>query len=169
MPAAALRQPRVHLILARAANGVIGRDNTIPWHLPEDLRRFRRLTQGSPVVMGRRTWDSLPPKFRPLPGRHNVVVTRQAGWQAEGATRASGLDDALAQLAGSDDVWIIGGAQIYAEALPRATRAEVTVIERDYDGDAWAPELGAGWTEVARESHVSADGLPFSWVTLERA
>lgn len=167
MPAPA----RIHLIFARAANGVIGRDNAIPWHLPEDLRRFRELTHGAPVVMGRRTWDSLPPKFRPLPGRHNVVITRQLGWQADGATRAASLDDALTHLAqrgGAPDIWIIGGAQIYALALPLATHAAVTEIARDFEGDALAPALGPGWTEVAREDAVSAGGLPFSWIRLER-
>lgn len=168
MPATAAPAPRIHLIYARASNGVIGRDNAIPWHLPEDLRRFRELTQGAPVVMGRRTWDSLPPKFRPLPGRRNIVVTRQAGWQAEGAARAASLDEALGLAEGAADVWIIGGAQIYAEALPLATHAAVTEIARDFEGDALAPDLGPGWAEVAREDTVSASGLPFSWVRLEK-
>ena len=160
---------KIHMIFARAANGVIGRDGTMPWHLPEDLAHFKQLTHGCPVIMGRKTWDSLPLKFRPLPGRTNIVVTRQDDWQAEGAQRASGLKEAL-QLAGSaPEVWVIGGAQIYAQAEPLASRIEVTEIAQDFEGDAHAPVLGAGWRETARSSmQVSAKGLPFSFFTLER-
>ena len=160
--------PRVHLIYARAANGVIGRDGDLPWHLPEDLAHFKRATAGAPVVMGRRTWDSLPPRFRPLPGRDNIVVTRQAGWQAAGARRADGLDAALALCADAPEVWVIGGAQIYAEAAPLAHRAVVTEIGREFEGDAHAPSLSADWQETARETHVAADGLPFEFVTYVR-
>ena len=158
----------VNLIYAQAANGVIGRDNTLPWHLPEDLAHFRKQTSGRPVVMGRKTWDSLPPRFRPLPGRTNIVVTRQADWQAEGAHRAGSLAEALALCDAGKTVWIIGGAQIYAEALPRADCVEVTEIAQDFDGDAYAPVLGAEWVETAREHHVSTNGLPFSFVTRVR-
>ena len=159
---------RINLIYARAANGVIGKDGAMPWHLPEDLAHFKQLTQGCPVLMGRKTWDSLPPKFRPLPGRTNIVITRQADWQAEGAQRAGSLEEAL-QLAGSaPEVWVIGGAQIYAQAEPLASRIEVTEIARDFDGDAHAPPLGSGWREADRHAHVAASGLPYSFVTLER-
>ncbi|GKT25909.1 dihydrofolate reductase [Acidovorax sp. SUPP3334] len=160
----------LHLIYARAANGVIGKDGTMPWHLPEDLAHFRQLTHGCPVVMGRKTWDSLPPRFRPLPGRANIVVTRQTGWQAEGALSAASLGEALQMAAaqGSAPTWVIGGAQIYAQALPLATRIEATEIGRDFEGDAHAPDLGPEWVETAREHHVSAAGLPYSFVTLER-
>ncbi|AEB83845.1 dihydrofolate reductase [Alicycliphilus denitrificans] len=159
----------VHLIYARAANGVIGKDGAMPWHLPEDLAHFKRLTQGHPVIMGRKTWDSLPARFRPLPGRANIVVTRQADWNEIGAQRASSLREALsvAEQTGSE-AWIIGGAQIYAQALPLATRIEVTEIGRDFDGDAHAPQLGPEWQEVARSRHVGSGGLPFSFVTYER-
>lgn len=164
--------PRINLIFARAANGVIGVNNTIPWHLPEDMAHFKQQTAGAPVVMGRKTWDSLPPRFRPLPGRRNIVVTRQADWQAEGAQAVGSLPDALSLCTPSDspEVWVIGGAQIYAEAEPLAQRAVVTEIARDYEGDARAPVLDAAvWRETQRESHVSAkDGLPFSFVTYER-
>jgi dihydrofolate reductase len=160
--------PRLHLILARAANGVIGRDNRMPWHLPEDLAHFKRTTLGCPVIMGRKTWDSLPPRFRPLPGRANVVLSRDAGWAAEGAQRAASLDEALALCAGQPDVWVIGGAQVYAQALPRAATAVVTEIDRAFEGDAFAPDFGPDWIETRREAHVSADGLPFAFVTLER-
>ncbi|WPB57951.1 dihydrofolate reductase [Xylophilus sp. GOD-11R] len=161
--------PRVHLIFARAANGVIGRDNALPWHLPEDMAHFRALTRGCPVVMGRKTWDSLPERFRPLPGRRNIVVTRQAGWAATGAEAAGGLRAALALCDGAADVWVIGGAQIYAEALPFADGVEVTEIHRDFDGDAFAPLLPPqDWCEVSREDGRSADGLAFSFVRHER-
>jgi len=159
---------RLNLIYARAANGVIGREGALPWHLPEDLAHFKRLTGGSPVVMGRKTWDSLPPRFRPLPGRQNIVVTRQAGWHDAGARRAGDLHEALAACGEAPEVWVIGGAQIYAEAEPLAQRAVVTEIARDFEGDAHAPTLGAGWHETAREARVSADGLPFAFVTYER-
>ena len=158
----------LHLIYARAANGVIGKDNQLPWHLAEDMAHFKQLTQGCPVVMGRKTWDSLPPRFRPLPGRTNIVVTRQADWQAEGAHRAGSLPEALALCDTGKTVWIIGGAQIYAEALPLADCVEVTEIAQDFDGDAYAPVLGAEWVETAREHHVSTNGLPFSFVTRVR-
>jgi dihydrofolate reductase len=159
---------RINLIYARAANGVIGKDGTMPWHLPEDMAHFKQLTLGCPVIMGRKTWDSLPPKFRPLPGRTNIVITRQGNWQAEGAQRAASLKEAL-QIAGSPpEVWVIGGAQIYAQAEPLASRIEVTEIAQDFEGDAHAPVLGAGWRETARSAHVAAGGLPYSFVTLER-
>ena len=159
---------RLNLIYARAANGVIGKDNTLPWHLPEDMAHFKRMTAGCPVIMGRKTWDSLPPKFRPLPGRTNIVVTRQAGWSATGAQVARSLPEAIALAGEAAEAWVIGGAQIYAEALPHAQRVVVTEIERDYDGDAHAPALDATWRETARESHVAAAGLNFAFVTLER-
>lgn len=160
----------VHLIYAHAANGVIGKDGAMPWHLPEDLAHFKQLTQGHPVIMGRKTWDSLPPRFRPLPGRANIVVTRQADWHEIGAQRASSLREALsfAEQSGIATAWIIGGAQIYAQALPLATRVEVTEIACDYEGDAHAPALGPEWVETARSSHVSAGGLPYSFVSYER-
>lgn len=157
--------PRVHLIFARAANGVIGRDNALPWHLPEDMAHFRELTRGCPVLMGRKTWDSLPERFRPLPGRRNIVVTRQTGWSATGAERADGLPAALALCADAADIWVIGGAQIYAEALSFAHSAEVTEIHREFIGDAYAPSLDATtWQEASRVDRTSADGLPYSFV-----
>lgn len=162
--------PRINLIFARAANGVIGKDNAMPWHLPEDLAHFKQLTHGWPVVMGRKTWDSLPPRFRPLPGRTNIVVTRQADWRADGAVTAHSLPAALeqAQKAKATEVWVIGGAEIYAQALPLAQRVEVTEIAQTFEGDAYAPELGAQWQETARSTHQSTTGLPFSFVTYEK-
>ncbi|GAA4330087.1 dihydrofolate reductase [Variovorax defluvii] len=161
---------RINLILARAANGVIGHEGGIPWHLPEDMAHFKQQTAGAPVIMGRKTWDSLPPRFRPLPGRRNIVITRQPDWQAEGAERAEGLREALARCeqAEEPEVWVIGGAQIYAEAEPLAQRAIVTEIDRHYEGDAWAPRFDTSWRETARESHVASNGLRYSFITLER-
>ena len=159
---------RIHMVFARAANGVIGRDNTIPWRLPEDMAHFKRLTTGWPVIMGRKTWDSLPPKFRPLPGRANIVITRQPDWKAAGAETAASLADALALCAASEEVWIIGGAQIYAQAMPLAGRIEVTEIAENIEGDAYAPPLGPEWRETAREDHVSATGMKFSFITYQK-
>jgi dihydrofolate reductase len=159
---------RIHMIFARAANGVIGHNNAMPWHLPEDMARFKRLTTGRPVIMGRKTWDSLSPKFRPLPGRTNVVITRQQDWKEAGAQTATSLADALAQCAAAEEVWIMGGAQIYAQAVPLADRIEVTEIAQDFEGDAYAPQLGPEWREAAREDHVSANGMKFSFVTYQK-
>ena len=156
---------KLHLIFARAANGVIGNNNTLPWHLPEDMAHFKRSTLGCPVIMGRKTWDSLPPKFRPLPGRLNVVVTRQADWRAEGALCAHSLTEAMALCPAEGDAWVIGGAELFAQALPLATTAVVTEIDAIYEGDAFAPQFGPQWIETARERQVSATGLNFSFVT----
>jgi dihydrofolate reductase len=159
----------LNLIFARAANGVIGRSNALPWHLPEDLAHFKRCTLGSPVIMGRRTWDSIPDRFRPLPGRLNIVLTRQADWQAHGALRAAGLDEALALVPQGQDAWVIGGADLYAQALPRADRAIVTEIAENFEGDAFAPEFTPAWSEVSRQYHVAASGLRFSFVTYQQS
>ena len=160
--------PRINLIFARAANGVIGKDNTMPWHLPEDLAHFKRQTQGCPVVMGRKTWDSLPPRFRPLPGRINIVVTHQSDWLAVGALRAAGLPEALSLCGDAPDIWVIGGAEIYRQAEPMAVRAEITEIAQDFAGDAFAPTLGPAWQETARSAQLSASGLAFSFVTYQK-
>jgi dihydrofolate reductase len=159
---------RLHLIYARAANGVIGRDNALPWHLPEDLAHFKRTTLGCPVIMGRKTWESLPPRFRPLPGRTNTVVTRDTTWRASGATVAHSLEAALGLCPPDSDAWVIGGAQVYAQALPLASSVVVTEIARDFEGDAFAPLLGPEWQETTREEHVAASGLPFAFVTYHR-
>jgi dihydrofolate reductase len=160
----------VTLIWAQAANGVIGSFGELPWHLPEDLAHFRERTQGSTVVMGRRTWDSLPERFRPLPGRRNVVLTRRPGWTAHGAVAAASVEEALAQAPG--DVWVIGGAEVYRSALPFADAVVRTELERDFAGDVTAPALDGGWqvTEVdpPRGWHTSRTGLRFRIVTLAR-
>ncbi|MBP9147297.1 MAG: dihydrofolate reductase [Rhodoferax sp.] len=158
---------QLKLIFARARNGVIGHHNTLPWHLPEDLAHFKRHTLGSPVIMGRKTWDSLPPKYRPLPGRLNIVVTRQIGWQAEGAMVAHSIKAACTLCPADSTAWVIGGAEVYAQALALAVEAVVTELEADFEGDAFAPQLDATWREVRRESQISAAGLPFSFVTYQ--
>lgn len=155
---------KLGLVWAQARNGVIGKDGVLPWHLPEDLAHFKRTTLGAPVIMGRRTWESLPPRFRPLPGRRNVVITRDPAWQAAGADRAASLDEALALCAGAETVWITGGAEIFRLALPRAHVAVVTEIDADHEGDVYAPHVGDEWREEARERHVSAAGVPYSFV-----
>ncbi len=159
---------KLNLIYARAANGVIGLNNAMPWHLPEDLAHFKRHTLGCPVIMGRKTWDSLPPRFRPLPGRLNIVLTRQHDWQAEGAMRAGTLADACLLCPADSSIWVIGGAEVYALALPLARTVVVTEIDAVFEGDAFAPTLGAEWVETQRERQVSATGLGFSFVTYER-
>ena len=156
---------RLNLIYARARHGVIGHKNALPWHLPEDLAHFKRHTQGCPVIMGRRTWDSLPPRFRPLPGRLNAVLTRDEKWHENGAERFINMESALENLKNHPDVWVIGGAQIYAQALPLAHRVVVTEIDAEFEGDAFAPELGPEWHETSRESHVAANGLRYSFVS----
>jgi dihydrofolate reductase len=117
--------------------------------------------------MGRKTWDSLPPRFRPLPGRVNIVVTRQPGWQAPGALRAASLQDALALCPADADAWVMGGAEIYRGALPLAHTAVVTEIDADFEGDAHAPQFGPAWQEIRRERHLAANGLAFSFVTYQ--
>jgi len=158
------------LIAAVARNGTIGHAGDLLWRLPEDMQFFRRTTMGHAVVMGRRTWDSIPPKFRPLPGRTNVVLTRQAGWQAEGALVARSIDEALA-LAASDPTYVIGGAELYASTLPLADELLLTEIERDFEGDARFPAWPrADFIEVAREAHRAAppNDFDFAFVTYRR-
>jgi dihydrofolate reductase len=158
--------PRVILVAAVAANGVIGARGGLPWRLPEDLRHFKALTLGHPVIMGRRTWEGLG---RALPGRENIVVTRRPGFEAPGAHVAASLDAALALCAGEPAAFVIGGAQLYAAALPLADALELTEIHRDYDGDTRFPPFGrAEWREVERRPQ-GADGLRFDFVRYERA
>ena len=138
----------IGLIWAQAANRVIGRDGTLPWRLPEDLAHFKQVTSGATVVMGRKTWESLPASFRPLPGRRNVVVSRDPRAEFAGATAAgspaAALDEAVA---GGGPTWVIGGASIYAAALERADRLVITELEQEFAGDTWAPELPEHWRD----------------------
>jgi len=159
----------LHMIYARARNGVIGNLGQLPWHLPEDLAHFKRTTLGQPVVMGRVTWESLPEKFRPLPGRSNVVVSRQTSFSAAGAQLASSLEAAMALFPPAEIIWLIGGAQLYAKGLSLASQIVVTEIDADYEGDAFAPLISSNdWTETHRTSHVSAQGLAYHLVTLQK-
>jgi dihydrofolate reductase len=159
----------VSLLAAVARGGVIGRDGTVPWHLPEDLSQFRDLTMGHAVVMGRRTWDSLPERFRPLPGRRNVVVTRNADWTAGGAERAGSLAEALRLLAGEERVFVVGGAELYAAALPVADELLLTEVDLDVEGDTFFPEWDRrAFEETSREEHVSAGGTRFAFATYSR-
>ncbi|ALK88636.1 dihydrofolate reductase [Limnohabitans sp. 63ED37-2] len=160
---------KLHLIYARARNGVIGKDNQMPWHLPEDLAHFKRVTLGQPVIMGRKTWDSLPARFRPLPGRTNIVITRQPDWHADGASRAASIEEAMQLCGDVPDAWIMGGAEIYRQAEPLASTAVVTEIDADFEGDAYAPLLGADWREVKRESHTSNQDMGFAFVTYQHS
>jgi dihydrofolate reductase len=156
-----LSRPHIALIVARADNGVIGRDGRLPWRLPADLRRFKALTQGTPMIMGRRTFDSLPGL---LPGRRHIVLTRDTGWQEEGAEVAHSVDDAL-RLANAPQVSVIGGAEIYALFEPHADRIELTEVHDAPDGDTRLPGFDpARWRETGREAHEG-----YSFVTLERA
>jgi dihydrofolate reductase len=164
----------IALIVARARNGVIGRDNSMPWHLPEDLRYFKRVTLGKPVIMGRNTWESLG---KPLPGRDNIVITRNENFYAHGATVVNDLEtalllaDSLADARGVAEIMIIGGAQIYAEALPQVTRAYITEVHADIEGDTFFPALDVnGWKEASRENFSSCEKNPYqySFVMLER-
>lgn len=162
------------LIVAMARNRVIGKDNQLPWHLPSDLKYFKQTTLGKPVIMGRRTFDSIG---RPLPGRKNIVITRQPHWQREGVSTAVSLPEAIALgrsaalAGGAEELMVIGGAQIYAEALPLARRLYVTEVQAEVEGDARFPELSTAWQEVSRESgdfDPARDDFPFDIVVLER-
>lgn len=154
------------LVVARADNGIIGKDGRLPWHLPADLRHFKSVTMGAPMIMGRRTFQSLPGL---LPGRRHIVLTRDTGWSAAGAEVAHTPDEALA-LAGPGDVAVIGGAEVFALFLDRAERIELTEIHAEPAGDALVPDFGRGWRETAREDHPAEGDRPaYSFVTLERA
>ena len=154
------------LVVARADNGVIGRDGKLPWHLPEDLKRFKALTMGTAMIMGRRTFDSLP---RLLPGRRHIVLTREHSWNRDGVETAASPDEALS-IAGGPAVSVIGGAEIFRLFLPLADRIELTEVHLEADGDVLMPPLDtAQWREASRERHEAQDGRPaFSFVRLER-
>lgn len=158
--------PKITLVVARASNGVIGRGGKLPWHLPADLSHFKDVTMGTPMIMGRRTFESLPGL---LPGRRHIVITRDAGWRAAGAARARSPDEAL-ELAGASRISIIGGAEIFALFEPRAHAIELTEVHEDVEGDTFMPPLDDKvWSEQARIDHPAEQGrLAFSFVRLER-
>ncbi len=154
------------LILARASNGVIGRDGQLPWHLPADLKHFKALTMGKAMIMGRKTFDSFP---APLPGRRHIVLTRDKNWHAHGADVAHSVTQAL-ELAGNGSVAVIGGADVYAQFLPLADWIELTEVHADYAGDAVLTPFGPEWLEMAREEYPASEGQPaYAFVTLRRA
>ena len=162
-----MERPPISLIVARAQNGVIGRDGGLPWHLPADLKRFKALTMGSVMVMGRKTFESLPGV---LPGRRHVVITRDRSWQAEGAEVAHDVEEAL-RVAAAEPVSVIGGAEIFRLFVPLADRIELTEVLADVDGDTLLPDPreSGSWRETFREEHEAEDGRPpFRFVTLER-
>lgn len=153
------------LIWAQSKNGVIGAGGGMPWHVPEDLAHFKEVTLGAPVIMGRRTWDSLPERFRPLPDRENIVITRSQGWSADGARRASGVEDAVR---GLDRVWIIGGAEIFRQVIGDADRLEITELDLEVDGDAFAPPID-DWRLVHEgQWQTSRTGIRYRFLGYER-
>jgi dihydrofolate reductase len=157
----------LNLIWAQSTSGVIGRGNGIPWRLPEDMARFKQLTMDHTVIMGRLTWESLPAKFRPLPGRRNVVVTRQAGYMADGAEVVTSIEDAPLE-----DAWVIGGSQIYGLAMPLATRCEITEVDIDLrreDDDALAPVLNEAWVGTEGDWQDSSSGLRYRFYSYTRS
>ncbi len=161
----------IALVVARAANGVIGQHGKIPWHISADMRHFKAVTMGKPCIMGRKTWDSLPKK--PLPGRTNIVLTRDENFQADGAVVSRSLDGALAyaEAESPEEIAVIGGADVYRAVLPQATRVHLTEVHRAFDGDVTMPVLKAEeWKETAREDFAASEtgGLAFSFVTFER-
>jgi dihydrofolate reductase len=159
--------PRIYLVAAVAANGIIGAKGQLPWRLPEDLKHFKQLTMGHPIIMGRRTWESLK---GPLPGRDNIVVTRRPGYDAPGAAVASSLEAALALCLGETVVFVIGGSQLFAESLPIAAGLVMTEIDRDFEGDTRFPHYDRSrWKESQRERHVTADGMKYDFVLYEPA
>jgi dihydrofolate reductase len=158
--------PRIYLVAAVASNGIIGSNGRLPWHFPEELKHFKEVTLGHPVIMGRRTWESLKGA---LPGRKNIVVTRTPAYQASGASVAPSLQAALALCAGAPKAMVIGGNQLFAESLPMATGLELTEIHKDYPGDTWFPAYDrAQWQEIKREARTAADGTRFDYVLYEK-
>jgi len=161
--------PHLILIAAVGRNRAIGLDNQLLWHLPEDLAHFKETTAGHAVLMGRRTWESLPPRFRPLPGRRNLILSRQADFRPEGAEVSASLDQALSLLAADERLFIIGGADLYAQTLPLANTLILTEVDDAPVADAFFPEVSPqDWQESARESHRSASGLNYAFVRYQR-
>jgi len=157
---------KLSLIVAIAQNRVIGANNALPWHLPEDLKRFRALTTGHHIIMGRKTYDSLN---RLLPNRTTVIVTRNQDYKVPGALIAHSLAEAITQATNDDEVFLIGGAELYHDGLKVADKLYLTEIEASFEGDAFFPEINlALWSEIAREKHMSEQGLPFSYITYQR-
>lgn len=169
MTSASTKPAVLSLIAAVARNGAIGKDNDLLWQESADQKHFRQATMGCPVIMGRRTWDSLPARFRPLPGRRNIVVTRNTQWQADGAEVAHTLDQALNLLGDTPKAFVMGGGELYALALPQADELVLTEVEADFEADTFFPAWSRDdFAEVQRESHHSANGVAFHFVTYRR-
>ena len=161
--------PEIVIIAAVAKNRVIGKDNTLIWNIPEDMAHFKALTSGQTVIMGRKTWESLPPRFRPLPGRRNIVISRNPAYDAPGATLAGSLEEAVRLAQDDAEVFVIGGAEIYRQALPLAQRLYLTEVARDFDADAFFPEFSASdWTEISRSTAKNGAGLDFTFAVYQR-
>lgn len=161
---------QISLVVALGRNNVIGKDNGLLWHLPDDLKRFKKITSGHPVIMGRKTWESLPEKFRPLPGRTNIVITRDVTYQAPGATIAHTVPEAFhfaREAEGGEEICVIGGGEIYRLTLPFATRLYLTLVDDPTPGTVTFPEYPEFTKEIEREEH-SENGINYTWLTLER-
>lgn len=157
------------LIAAVARNRAIGKANQLLWHLPEDMRHFRETTRGKTVIMGRKTWESLPDAFRPLPGRRNIVVSRNAAYPAKGAETVTSLTAAVALTAPEEEIFVIGGAEIYREALPLAQKLYLTEVAASYEADAYFPELDAAqWREISRQRAIAASAPGCDFVVYQR-
>jgi dihydrofolate reductase len=154
------------IIAAVAKNRVIGRDNQLIWNIPEDMAHFKALTAGHTVIMGRKTWESLPPRFRPLPGRRNIVVTRQSEYSAPGAELAASLESAFSLAENDETVFVIGGAEIYKQAISLSNRLEITEVDLSPEGDSWFPEIAAvDWKMTSKNTPPAPSGTGFSFVT----
>jgi dihydrofolate reductase len=161
-----MTRPTISLVAAVARNGAIGKNNELLCRISEDLKFFKRTTLGSPVIMGRKTWDSIG---RPLPGRRNIVITRNTEWKADGAERAASLQDAVALVQNAPKVFVIGGAEIYAQAVPVADELVLTEIDADFEGDAFFPAWDKSqFTASASDTQTSEQGIPYRWVTYQR-
>lgn len=161
--------PEIVIIAAVAKNRVIGKDNQLLWNIPEDMAHFKALTAGHTVIMGRKTWESLPPRFRPLPGRRNIVITRQSDFAAPGAELANSLAAGITLATSDKTIFIIGGAEIYAQAMTLADRLEITEVDLNPEGDSWFPEIVAvDWLETSKKTPPSQSGTGFSFVSYRR-
>lgn len=169
---------KIGMIYAKAQNNVIGKNGDLPWYLPEDLAHFKKITQGHPVIMGRKTWDSLPAKFKPLPGRQNIVVSRASSEELKAITQTGAwvcnslelaLEKCRTMQTSPTEIWIIGGAQIYQQAQALCNAAEVTLIEQDFEGDAFAPVLDGQWLLQSEAKHQTQNGLNYRFLSYVRS
>ncbi len=163
--------PRISIIVAHSKNMVIGKGNDLIWEIPDDHARFKKITMGHPVIMGRKTWESIPEKFRPLPGRTNFVITRDNSYSAPGATVTTSIEDALAsarQAPGNEEIFVVGGGEIYKAALPFTDRLYITLIDKEVEGDTFFPEYANIFTKKISEESREFEGLKYSYLILEK-